>query len=189
MKYLSVPIFLFGVAGVAVSARGLSSDWGTTTGYRIPFWAAALLGAAVHYSWMVCTANGRLSAAPIWLFSLLLTRAGLRDFGFATPLAGGLAIEGIPLASCLTLAGPWETHLEHWRLARSSISAQVSLGPGILPWAGEMVRRSLLHRTPGGVHDELHRLLSEIEKLDRSVQPNYAQPNHAGAGTNRKGRP
>ena len=72
MKYLSVPIFLFGVAGVAVSAHGLSGESGAAAGAWLPFWAAVLLSGAIHYSWIVCAANGRLPAAPSWLFALLL---------------------------------------------------------------------------------------------------------------------
>jgi hypothetical protein len=185
MKYLSIPIFLFGAVAATISAHGISAEWDTTTGDRLPYWAAVIVSAALHYSWIVCTANARLSAAPIWLFSLTVTYAGLRDLGFATPLPTSLAIEGIPLALALSLAGPWEVHLERWRLARSSISEQVSLGPAVLPWAGEMLRGSIIHRRPGGVHDELHRLLADIERMEHRP----AQPKPAGGEMRRKERP
>jgi hypothetical protein len=158
-----LPVSILVLIASWVASAGLAATWSTATTHRALFAAVSL---ALHAIWVLPVARERspFAGAIAWILSVYFCREGLL-VGDSGGLPTALLLEAIPLLVALP-PRTWPDRAARWRRSQLDVTAQLNLGPGIVPWARDAFHSILRGpKTADGAPDEAS--LAVLAELDR----------------------
>jgi len=170
-KALLIPLAILSVPPTYLAGLGAAACWAAHRGMPSVGLPAEFFSAALHLGWIA--AASRHQATTVLLacfpFSVWLCRQGWAlAQGEGAGWWAALCLESIPLALAwsFTPAPSWADRLARWRRARAAVSAQLHMGPGLVPWLRDTVRQLFCGAPDRAIGTAHQRFLAELAEAE-----------------------
>lgn len=170
-KTLLIPLAILSVPPTYLAGLGAAACWAVHRGMPSVGLPAQFFSAALHLGWIAAASRRHASAVMLVCFplSVWLCRQGWAlAQGEGAGWWAALCLEAIPLALAwsFTPAPSWSDRFARYRRARAAVSAQLHMGPGLVPWLRDTVRQLFCGAPDRAIGTAHQRFLAELAEAE-----------------------